>query len=93
LEVTVKRLFTIFDRHKTATATTNYFYLIMATRKVLDGIPISFSHHHVLAHQDISKDEMDIWGRVNDDCDTDAKDFWKNEEAAGTLVTSKDLCD
>jgi hypothetical protein len=36
---------------------------------------------------------MDIWGRANDDCDTDVKAFWKKEEAAGTLVTSKDLCD
>jgi hypothetical protein len=65
----------------------------MATRKVLDIIPISFSHRHVPAHQDISRDKMDIWGRANDDCDTDAKAFWKKEEAAGTLVTSTDLCD
>jgi hypothetical protein len=36
---------------------------------------------------------MDIWGRANDDCDTDAKAFCKKEEAAGTLVTSTDLCD
>jgi hypothetical protein len=39
------------------------------------------------------KDEMDIWGRANDDCDIDAKAFWKKEEAAGTLVTSTYLCD
>jgi hypothetical protein len=36
---------------------------------------------------------MDIWGRANDDCDTDAKAFWKQEGASGTLVTSADLCD
>jgi hypothetical protein len=59
----------------------------MATRKVLDRLPISFSRRHVPAHQDISRDEMDIWGRANDDCDTDAKAFWKEEEAAGRLVT------
>jgi hypothetical protein len=53
----------IFDQHKTATATTNYFDLIMATRKVLYRLPISFTHHHVPAHQDISRYEMDIWGR------------------------------
>jgi hypothetical protein len=35
---------------------------------------------------------MDIRGRANDDCDTDAKAFWKQEYAAGTLVTSTDLC-
>jgi hypothetical protein len=86
-------LYYIFDRNKKATTTTNYFYLIMATRKVLDRLPISFSHHHVPAHQDISRDEINIWGRANDDCDTDAKAFWKKEEAAGTLVTSTDLCD
>jgi hypothetical protein len=86
-------MYYIFDRNKKATATTNYFDLIMATRKVLDRLPISFSHRHVPAHEDISRDEMDIWGRSNDDCDTDAKAFWKEEEAAGTLVTSTDLCD
>jgi hypothetical protein len=36
---------------------------------------------------------MDIWGRANDGCDTDAKAFSKEEEAAGTLVRSTDLCD
>jgi hypothetical protein len=86
-------LYYIFDRNKKETATTNYFDLIMATRKVLDRLPISFSHRHVPAHQDISRDERDIWGRANDDCDTDAKAFWKKEEAEGTLVTSTDLCD
>jgi hypothetical protein len=79
-------LYYIFDRKK-STATTNSFDLIMATRKLLDRLPISFSHRHVPAPQDISRDEMDIWGRANDDCNTDAKAFWKKEEAAGTLVT------
>jgi hypothetical protein len=65
----------------------------MATRKVLDRLPISFSHHHVPAHQDRSRDEMDVWGRANDDCDTYAKAFWIWEEAAGTIVTSIDICD
>ena len=65
----------------------------MATRKVLDRLPISFSHHHVPAHQDISREEMDIWGRENDDCDTDDKAFWRKEDEAGTVVTSTDLCD
>jgi hypothetical protein len=71
----------------------------MATRKFLDRLPISFSHRHVPAHQDISRDEMDIWGRANNDFDTDAKAFWKKEEAAGTLITypwprsSKDFWD
>jgi hypothetical protein len=86
-------LYYIFDRNQKATATKNSFDLIMETRKVLDRLPISFSHRHVPAHQDISRDEMDIWGRANDDCDTDAKAFWKKEEAAGTLVTSTYLCD
>jgi hypothetical protein len=86
-------LYYIFDQNKKATATTNSFDLIMATIKVLDQLPISFSHRHVPAHQDISRDEMDIWGRANDDCDTDAKAFWKKEEATGTLVTSTDRCD
>jgi hypothetical protein len=36
---------------------------------------------------------MVIWGISNNDCDTDAKTFWKQEEASGTLVTSADLCD
>jgi hypothetical protein len=63
-----------------------FFDLIMATRKVLDRLPISCSHRHVPVHQDISRDEMDIWGRANGYCDTDAK-------AAGTLVTLTDLCD
>jgi hypothetical protein len=81
-------LYYIFDLNKKVTATTNYFDLIMATRKVLDRLPSSFSHCHVPAHQDISREEMDIWGIANYDCDTDAKAFWEKEEAAGTLVTS-----
>jgi hypothetical protein len=36
---------------------------------------------------------MDIWGRANDDCDTDAKALWKQEESAGTLITLPDLYD
>jgi hypothetical protein len=86
-------LYCIFDRNKKATTTTNSFDLMMATRKVLDRLPISFSHRHVPAHQDISRDEMDIGGGANDDCYTDANAFWKKEEAAGTLVTSAYLCD
>jgi hypothetical protein len=85
-------LYYIFDRNKTSTATPNSFDLIMATRKVLDRLPTSFSHRHVRAHQDTSRDEMDNWGRANDDCDTDAKAFWRQEEPAGTLVTLADLC-
>jgi hypothetical protein len=86
-------LYYIFDQNKKATATTHYFELIMTTRKVLDRIPISFSHRQVPAHQYISRDKMDIQGRANTDCDTDAKTFWKKEEASCTLVTSTDLCD
>jgi hypothetical protein len=59
----------------------------MATRKFLDQLPINFSHRHVTAHQDISRDEMDVWGRANNDCNIDAKAFWKKEETAGTLIT------
>jgi hypothetical protein len=43
----------------------------MTTGKFLDVLPISFSHLHVPAHQDISRDEINIWGGANDDCDTD----------------------
>jgi hypothetical protein len=86
-------LYYAFDRNKKATTTTNYFDLIMATRKFLHRLPIRFSHRHVPAHQDITRDEMDIWGRTNDDCETDAKSFWKKEEAAGTLVTLTVMCD
>jgi hypothetical protein len=80
LEVTVKRLCITYLIRKKATATTNSFDLIMATIKALDRLPISFSHRHVPAHQDISRDEMDIWGRENGDCNTDAKAFWKKKK-------------
>jgi hypothetical protein len=70
-------LYYIFDRNKKATATTKSFDMIMTTREVPDRLPISFSHRHVSAHQYISRDEMDIWGRTNNDCDTDVKAFWK----------------
>jgi hypothetical protein len=53
-------LYFIFDQNKKTTATTNYFDMIMATRKVLDRLPISFSHRYVPAHQHISRDEMDM---------------------------------
>jgi hypothetical protein len=56
-------LYYIFDLNKKSTATTNSFDMIVATRKVLDRLPISFSHRHVPAHQDISRDEIDICGR------------------------------
>jgi hypothetical protein len=79
-------LYYIFDRNKKATATTNYFDLIVVTRKVMYRLPISFSHRHVPAHQDISRDHMDIWGRANDDCDTYAKAFW--EKRRGIRYTS-----
>jgi hypothetical protein len=68
-------MYYIFDQNKKAAAITNSFDLIMAKIKVLDRLPISFSHRHVPAHQDISRDEMDIRGRENYDCDTDAKEF------------------
>jgi hypothetical protein len=51
----------------------------MATIKVMDRLPIIFSHRHVPAHQDISRDGMDIGGRANDDFNTDAKAFWKKK--------------
>jgi hypothetical protein len=68
---------------KNATETTKSFNLIMVTRNIMDRLPISFSHRHVPAHPDISRDEMDIWVRANDDRDTDAKAFWKQEESGG----------
>jgi hypothetical protein len=64
-------LYYIFDQNKKSTATTNSFDMTMATRKFLDRLPISFSHCHVPAHQYISRDEIDIWGRANDNSDTD----------------------
>jgi hypothetical protein len=93
LRVTVERLCITYLIEKKATSTTHYFDLIMATRKVLDRLPISFSHLHVPAHQDISQDEIDMWGGASDDCDTDAKTFCKKEEAAGIPVTFTDLCE
>jgi hypothetical protein len=45
-------------------------------------------------HTKISQGTKYIYGgRANNNCDTDAKDFWKKEEAAGTLVTSAYMCD
>jgi hypothetical protein len=38
-------------------------------------------------HTKISQGTKWIYGGANDNCDTDAKAFWKNEEAAGTLIT------
>jgi hypothetical protein len=57
----------------------------MATRKVLDRLPISLSSV-IFQHTNISQ------GRENDNFDTDAKAFQEKEEAEGTLVTSTDLC-
>jgi hypothetical protein len=49
-------------------------------------------------HTKISQGTKLIYGgeqtmRANYDCDTYAKAFWENEEAAGALVTSTYLCD
>jgi hypothetical protein len=63
-------IYCIFDRKKTATATTHHFDLIISTRKVLDRLPIRSSHRYVPAN------EMDIWGRTNN-CDTDDNAFWR----------------
>jgi hypothetical protein len=62
----------------------------MATRKVRDRLPISFSRRHVPAHL---KGRNGYTGGANDYCDADAKAFCKKEEAAGTIFTSTDLCD
>jgi hypothetical protein len=34
---------------------------------------------------------MDIWGRANDDCDTEAKVFWQDEDDKGTKAGSMKL--
>jgi hypothetical protein len=65
----------------------------MVAIKVPTRLPIQFTHRHVPAHQDITREEMDIWGRTNDDCDTDDNAFCKQENEAGTQVTSANLCD
>jgi hypothetical protein len=58
-------LYYIFDQDKISTSTTNSFDLIMASRKVPTKPPIQFTHRHVPDHQDIMREEMDIWGRAN----------------------------
>jgi hypothetical protein len=73
-------LYYIFDRNKIATETKKSFDLIMATIKVLERLSISFSHLNVPAHQYISRDKMDIWGRSNDDCYTYSKTFCKKKK-------------
>jgi hypothetical protein len=84
-------LYYIFDRSKKSTATTNYADLIMATRKVLDQLPISFSHRHVPAHQYISREKW-IHGGEKMMIVIKMQMTFEKEEEAGTLVTSTDLC-
>jgi hypothetical protein len=65
-------LYYILNQDKITTATTKAFDLIRAERKVLDRLPLQFTHRQVPTHQDITREEFDIWGRANDDCDMDA---------------------
>jgi hypothetical protein len=54
-------MYYIFDRNKKATATTNYFYLIMETRKVLDRLP-SASRTAMFLQTNISQGMKWIYG-------------------------------
>jgi hypothetical protein len=56
---------------------TNSFDIIMAAREVLYAPPIWFYSRHIPVHPKIVHDEMDIWGRSNDDCEEEAKIHWK----------------
>jgi hypothetical protein len=63
----------------------------MAARKVLAQLQVQ--HTHIPAHQSITHHKMNIRGRANDDRDTEANAFWKNEEDKGTKVASMKLSD
>jgi hypothetical protein len=66
-----------FDTKTSVTAANNSYDLILAMRKMIAGSRIrTRKRRHVKGHQDVPQDQLDIWGRANDDCDTDAKAFW-----------------
>jgi hypothetical protein len=66
----------------------NSFDIIMAARKELAWLQVQHTHQHITAHQSITRQEMDIWGRANYDCNTEAKAkaFWQDEDDTGMKV-------
>jgi hypothetical protein len=63
----------------------------MAARKVLARLQVQRTHRHIPAHQSITRQEMDIWGRTNDDCDMEEKAFWQDKDNKGMKVVSMKL--
>jgi hypothetical protein len=80
-----------FTKEKFISSKTDTFVLIMVAQRILNRLPISYYHRHISAHQKISRDEMYIWGRANDNCDREAEELWQLEDDKGTTVESS-LC-
>jgi hypothetical protein len=67
----------VFDTKKSVTTANNSYDLILAMIKMIANSRITWKRQHVKVHQDIPRDQLDIWGRAIDDCDMDAKAFWE----------------
>jgi hypothetical protein len=72
----IQALECVFDMDKSVTAANNSYDLILAMRKMIVGSRITWKHQHVKGHQGVPRDQLDIWGRANDECETGAKAFW-----------------
>jgi hypothetical protein len=85
----------IFKRDKFIPTSMNSFDVIMMARKVLACLQVQHTHRHIPAHQSITRQEIDIWGRPNDDCNTEVKvkSLWKHEEDKWMKVTSMKFLD
>jgi hypothetical protein len=66
----------VFDTETSVAAGNNSYDLILAKRKLIANSRITWKRQHVKGNQDIPREQLNIWVRVNDDCDTDAKAFW-----------------
>jgi hypothetical protein len=64
----------------------NSFDIIMAARKVLTRLQVQYMPRYIPAHHSITHQEIDIWGRANDECDREAKSFWQDEDDKWTKV-------
>jgi hypothetical protein len=49
-------------------------------RKMIADSRITWKRRHVKGHQDIPRDQLDIWRKTNDDCDMDAKPFGQSSD-------------
>jgi hypothetical protein len=61
----IQELEYIFDTDKSVTSAKTYHDLILAMRNMIADSRITWKRRRAKGHQDIPRDQLDIWGRAN----------------------------